>query len=98
MEKVVAYFTPSNGGTVEKYEMYRIDYNEAVASYPNDWSLEAPRDSKVVDRTPPKLEIVPQQLTAVPLAEPPIVSRVLRGNTPAEPVPSRRLEGGIDAA
>jgi hypothetical protein len=91
MEKIIAFYKPSNG-PVERFEMYRIDYNEAVAAFPHDWSLEAPRDSKVVDRTPPKLEIVPQQLAALPMTEPPIVSRVLRGTEVAQPLPSTRVE------
>lgn len=50
---VIAYYTPAKGA-VEKHQMYQIDYDEAKAKFPDEWSLTAPAmGGKVIDRTPP---------------------------------------------
>ncbi len=77
MEFVIAYFLPPDGAAYEKYEMQRIDFNEAKLRFPKQWFLELPTGAESVDKMPPKLDIAAEIAShaAQPAASPPIAKR-----------------------
>lgn len=53
---VDAYYTPEKG-PVEMYNMFRIDYEEAKGRFKDEWFLEPPPGSEVVDKSPQKMVV-----------------------------------------
>ena len=63
--------------TPEMHTMQYVDYLSAKKRFPKEWSLEQPKDSEVIDKTPIDLSVDAgdEQLNATPPASPPIVKR-----------------------
>ena len=86
METVIVYYMPPDKlGAYEKYEMQRIDYNEAKAGPEGKyWSLEPPpSDAKIDDKVPLKLNIAEQvEVQAAAPVAPPVMKRRQPGLNP----------------
>jgi hypothetical protein len=78
----VLRFRKLPSGAAEKYELHAVDYAEAAAAHPDEWTLEEPPIGvRVIDLRP-----VTHFPTAPQIAAPP--PAVERGEMPVRPRPS----------
>lgn len=69
MEKVTAYWTDSAGKTFI-YTMFDVDYREAVANHPDEWSLQPPPGAaELTDRRVAPIVIKDQKSNPPPFVD-----------------------------
>jgi hypothetical protein len=88
METVIAYYMPPEElGIYEKYEMQRIDFNEAAAhpKFGKHWTLTPPPEGTTIrDKTPAKINVATEMeaQASAPTASPPILKGRRQGLNP----------------
>jgi hypothetical protein len=64
---LIAFFD-KGAGEFERIEMFKIDFDEAVARFPNEWSLNPPtKYTVIIDKVPLPIKIVDQKALPPPM-------------------------------